>query len=66
MHKAMVTFYSMPFYTHPAEFELSPEMKKRLKGKSCFYIKDAAPETISELDGIIAKGVEIYRREGWI
>lgn len=66
LHKAMVTFYSMPFYTHPGEFELSLEMKKRLKGKSCFYIKDEAPETIKELDRIIKKGVEIYRREGWI
>lgn len=43
--KDYIGFYFMPIYTHPDEFtDLPEELKKRLKGKSCFHIKkpDAA------------------------
>ena len=33
-------FYFFPIYTHPGEFKDIPaELKKCLKGKSCFHIK---------------------------
>src|SRR5690349_3122344 len=62
-----VRFYFFPIYSHPASFEnLSPEMKKNLKGKSCFHFKKLDENLEKELKEIVAKGVEIYKQENLI
>lgn len=55
-----IRFYYFPLYTDPGAFELSAELKKMLKGKSCFHIKKLDIDLISEIRDMIAKGVEIY------
>lgn len=64
--KHFTGFYSMPVYSHRKEFKLSPELGKTLKGKSCFNIRKLTPEILKELDGVIKKGIQIYKKEGWI
>ncbi len=64
--KDFVGFYSMPIYSHPNSFVLSPELKKALKGKSCFHVKKLNPELLSELETVLKNGIELYRKEGWI
>lgn len=59
-----VRLYFFPIYTHVKEYEdLSPEMRKCLKGKSCFHIKKLSPEMEEEIDGMIQKGVALYQRD---
>ena len=64
--KDFVGFYSMPIYSHLKSFELSQELKKLLKGKSCFHIKKLDKELIFEIESVIVQGIELYKKEGWI
>ena len=62
-----VRFYFYPAYTHPDNFEdISEELKKFKKGKSCFHIKYLNDELEEEIRNIIGKAVEIYKSEGWL
>lgn len=58
--------YFFPIYTHLDEFELSDELKKCLKGKSCFHIKKLNNKLEIEIKGMIEKGVNLYLAEGLI
>ena len=65
--KGYIGFYFMPIYTHPAEFTNVPaELKKCLKGKSCFHIKKSDPVVASQVEQLLRKGYEVYKKEGWI
>jgi len=61
-----IRLYFFPIYTHVADFELSPGLKKCLKGKSCFHIKKLSEELIEEIKAMIAKGVNLYEKDGLI
>lgn len=61
-----VRLYFFPIYTHPHEFDLSIELKKCLKGKSCFHIKKLDDALETEIKAMVAKGIEIFRRENWV
>lgn len=61
-----IRLYFFPIYTHVDGFELSPELKKFLKGKSCFHIKKLSPEVEEEIKAMIAKGVELYQKDALI
>jgi hypothetical protein len=67
MNKGAVGFYFMPIYTHEQEFnDLSPSLRKLLKGKSCFHLKKLDDETESELTALLKKGHEVYKKAGWV
>ena len=67
MLKGAVGFYFMPIYTHEAEFKnLSPELRKILKGKSCFHLKKQDPVLESQLKELLKQGYEVYRKAGWV
>ena len=61
-----IRLYFFPIYTHVDEFSLSPDLKKFLKGKSCFHIKKLTPEVEEEIKGMILKGVDLYEGDGLI
>lgn len=62
-----VRFYFFPIYTHANAFaDVSKEMRKCLKGKSCFHVKKLSPELEAEFSSIIQKGVDIYKKDGLI
>lgn len=58
-----IRFYFFPLYTDPDAFKLSDDLKKMLKGKTCFHIKKLDNDLITEIRAMIAKGVEIYRKK---
>lgn len=59
-----IRLYYFPIYTHPDEFKwLSEQLRKFLKGKSCFHIKKLDEELETEIGKMIDLGVEIYQRE---
>ncbi len=51
----------MPIHSHPRRFEdLSPKLKKKLTGKSCFHLKTADPELLDAVSAMLERGREIY------
>ena len=67
IQKNYVSFYFFPIYTHRAKFSDIPDnLMKLLKGKSCFHIKKFEDSTFEEIKAILDKGLEIYKKEGWV
>jgi len=62
--KNYVSFYLMPVYMYPDLLrEISPELKKRMQGKSCFNFKKVEPELFRELEDIAKKSYERFQKE---
>lgn len=62
--KNYVSFYLMPVYMYPELLkEISPELKKRMQGKSCFNFKKVEPELFRELTALTQKGAEKFKEE---
>ena len=62
--KNYVSFYLMPVYMYPELLtEISPELKKRMQGKSCFNFKKVEPALFDELARLTRKGAEKFKVE---
>lgn len=61
-----IRLYFFPMYTHRDKLfdDLSPELRKSLKGKSCFHIKDITPKMQTEIKEMIRKSVVLYQNDG--
>jgi hypothetical protein len=58
-----VGFYLMSIYAHPTLVQkLGPDLKKLLKGKSCFHIKKITPELLDQIKEAMETGIEGYRK----
>ncbi len=65
--KNYVSFYLSAIYSHPDLFiDISIDLKKMLKGKSCFNISKAAPQLLEEIESVLKKGIEKYKEIEWI
>jgi len=65
--KNYVSFYFSPIYSHPDSFtDICIDLKKFLKGKSCFNINKTTPQLFEEIDDLLKKGIEKYREIEWI
>lgn len=65
--KNYVSFYFSPIYSHPDFFKkISPELKKFLKGKSCFNINKTTPQLLKEIEEILKEGINKYKEIEWI
>lgn len=61
--KAYVSYHLMPVYWDSGLLKgTSPELKKRMQGKSCFNFTEAKPNLFRELARITAKGFALYRK----
>ena len=62
--KNYVSFYLMPVYMYPELLkDISPELKKRMQGKSCFNFKKVEPNLFKELAELTKKGAVKFRQE---
>lgn len=61
-----VRLYFFPIYTHPDEFELSEQLSKFLKGKSCFHIKFLDDSLEKEIRAMVKKAIKVYKKDGLI
>jgi len=60
-----VRFYFFPTYSHKEQLgELPENLKKALKGKSCFHIKQMDNEFVNNLKELVKKSVELYQTDG--
>ncbi|MFX1350224.1 MAG: DUF1801 domain-containing protein, partial [Promethearchaeota archaeon] len=65
--KNYVSFYFSPIYSHQDLFtNISTDLKKVLKGKSCFNLKKTTPRLLKEIEDILKEGINKYKEIGWI
>jgi hypothetical protein len=64
-NKRHVSFYLMPVYMHPELLKkVSPELKKRMQGKSCFNFSSVEPALFKELTALTKQGLERFKKAG--
>jgi hypothetical protein len=57
--KRYVSYYLMPIYVKPQLLDgISPELKKRMQGKSCFNFAKVDETLLSELEDLTKRGYE--------
>ncbi len=60
-----VGLYFFPIYTNPKNFsELPAELRKCLKGKSCFHIKKLDKELELQIKDMLKQGYDLYKKGG--
>lgn len=65
--KNYVSFYLSPIYSHPELYtDISGDLKKILKGKSCFNISKASHQLLDEIEKVLKRGINKYKEIGWI
>ncbi|MDZ7624054.1 MAG: hypothetical protein U5J96_06350 [Ignavibacteriaceae bacterium] len=61
--KNYVSYHLMPIYINPKLLEgISPELKKRMQGKSCFNFKVIDKALLADLSELTKKGFEFYKK----
>ena len=62
--KNYVSFYLMPVYMYPDLLDgISPKLKARMQGKSCFNFKKADPAIFAELAELTRRALERVRKD---
>ena len=65
--KGFVSYHLMPVYADPGLLaSLSPSLKARMQGKSCFNFKTVEPALIDELAALTKAGFDSYRAQGFV
>jgi hypothetical protein len=66
--KAYVSFHLMPLYMNEALADtVSPALKKRMRGKTCFNFKTAPDAAlIKELERLTQDGFKSFDEKGWL
>jgi hypothetical protein len=65
--KNYVSFHLMPVYMFPELLnDISPALKKRMQGKSCFNFKHTDLELFSELKALTHSGFKKLKKENYI
>lgn len=59
MGKAYVSYYLMPVYVEPSLIDdISPELRRRMQGKSCFNFRSVDDRLFAELADLTRRGYE--------
>jgi len=62
--RAYVSFHLMPLYWDESlTKKLSPALKKKMQGKSCFNFTGPDPKLFRELEKVTAAGLALYKRK---
>jgi len=65
--KRYVSYHLMCAYMGPGLLEaMSPQLRQRMQGKSCFNFTRVDEGLFDELSGITARGRELYAAHGWL
>lgn len=63
--ESYVSFHLMPVYVFPELLKgMSPELKKRMQGKSCFNFQSPEKALFAELERLTAAGYDLFRKAG--
>lgn len=65
--KSFVSFHLMPVYMKPELLSsVSPELKSRMQGKSCFNFSTVEPMLMKELTALTKAGYASYKEQGFV
>lgn len=65
--KRYVSFHLMPVYVEPKLLHsISPELRRRMQGKSCFNFTRPDEALIAELATLTRSAYDYYRQQGYI
>lgn len=65
--KSYVAFHLMPVYVKPELLTpVSPELKARMQGKSCFNFKSSEPTLFKELTALTKAAFSSYKEQGFV
>ncbi len=65
--KRYVSYHLMVVYMFPDLLQgISPELKKRMQGKSCFNFTHIDDHLLQELDELTERGFERFKQSGFI
>lgn len=65
--KAYVSYHLFPVYMYPDLLKgLSPRLKARMQGKSCFNFKRVEPEAFAEISRLTDAGFQRIKAEGFL
>ena len=65
--KEMISFYFFPLYFHTDDFKDSiPALIKFLKGKTCFNFKKPEQVNEKELNALLKKGVQAWKKNDYM
>ncbi len=67
LKKSYVSFHLMPVYLKPELLAaVSPELRQRMQGKSCFNLTSVEPQLIKELAALTKAGYASYKAQGFV
>lgn len=67
INKNYVSYHLMPVYVNPKLLKgISPDLKKRMQGKSCFNFKMVDESLFKELAILTKEGFEFYKQNGML
>lgn len=65
--KSFVSYHLMPVYAKPELLDgLSPALKSRMQGKSCFNFSEVDKPLFKELASLTQAGFESYKAQGFV
>lgn len=65
--KSFVSFHLMPVYLKPELLDaVSPELKARMQGKSCFNFTDVDTALFRQLAALTKAGFASYKQQGFV
>jgi hypothetical protein len=65
--KDMVSFYFMPIYYDKQNYiDVAPTLLKSLKGKACFNFKKVEQVDKKELDAMLMRGAQVWKKRGYM
>jgi len=67
LKKSFVSFHLMPVYVKPELLTgISPELRARMQGKSCFNFTEVDKALFKELAALTKAGFESYKAQGYV
>jgi hypothetical protein len=67
MNKSYVSYHLMPVYMKPELLaSISPQLKARMQGKSCFNFKASEPALFKELAVLTKSALASYKAQGFV
>ena len=65
--KSYVSFQLMPVYLTPDRLDsVSPELRSRMQGNSCFNFKDSEPKLFEVLAALTKSAYASYKEQGFV
>jgi hypothetical protein len=67
IQKGHVGFYFMPLYAdQERSLVFGPDLLAKLKGESCFHLREMTPDLRRQLRDALAAGWRLYEERGWV